>query len=231
MRGDPSVSGDLFWALLWIFLFYWALEGVSRLAIKWTLKRDKRKWESDDELLIRHKRIKETLESQGEAFDIRREISAAIAKQDWQMSERARDLAIAWAPFLQWAGQLVIVYFAYQAYEANEIGLLLVLLFVFLWRSINYRHEKQRMLQTVVLARLHVANPNAEQDFFNSEHCYDSGIRDRVYDILKKDGYFERGKHLASPHNPLEQPKPVTQPTDQQQPSKLGSILPRMEPR
>ncbi len=37
-----------------------------------------------------------------------------------------------------------------------------------------------------------MADPTAEEKFFKTEHSYTSEIHDRVWELLRKDGYFAR---------------------------------------
>lgn len=186
------MNSEPLWILLQVFLFIWALVGIVNLAIKWRLWRSRKKWESDEQILARYRKIKEIEESEGSAFDLWKKASAAIARRDWNKNKQTLEVTNHWARFSQWAGQLVVLYFAYEAYNRDDLKLLLLLAVLFLWRSFNYRGDMRLQLHILTLAALHMANPTAEDDFFGSEHCYNSDIHTRVWELLDKEGYFDR---------------------------------------
>ncbi len=186
------MSDEAFWPLLAVFIVAWVLTAIASLAIKWKLWRRRKQWETDEQILGRYKQIKKAHESDGESFDLRHEISASIARRNWEEDKEKLEAMNNWAPFVQSGSQLVAVYFAYSAYSEDDLKLFILMALLFMWRSINYRGGRRESVQILTMAKLHMADPTAEERFFESDHCYTSQIRDRVSELLRKDGYFAR---------------------------------------
>ncbi|MDQ2867977.1 MAG: hypothetical protein M3R59_06135 [Verrucomicrobiota bacterium] len=151
------MSDEAFWPLLAVFLVAWALTAIANLAIQWKLRRGTKKWESDEQILARYKEIKKALELEGKSFDLWHEISAAIARRDWDQSKKKLEASNNWAPFVQWGSQLTAVYFGYHAYSENDQKLFILMALLFIWRSINYHGGRRTQLQILTMAKLPTA--------------------------------------------------------------------------
>jgi hypothetical protein len=179
------------WPIVVVFGASWALNIVAQLGVKWSLWRNRKKWESDEHLLFRYKEQRRDFEERGEAFDLWRKLAAAIARRDWSKAKKTLELAALWNAFIHWVTQLIILYFAYEAYGDDDLKLLVLLGLLFLWRSMVYHLSLSQRSHELIMAKLHWMNPTAESDFFKSEHCYDLAKDDRAWKLLKEDGYFD----------------------------------------
>jgi hypothetical protein len=122
-----------------------------------------------------------------------------MAHRDWSKAKKALESAALWSAFVQWATQLLIVYFAYQAYVDDDLKLCVLLALLFVWRSIMYHLGQIQQSHQLIMTKLHWINPTTKSDFFKSEHCYDSVKDDRAWKLLKEDGYFD----TESPRPPI----------------------------
>lgn len=107
---------------------------------------------------------------------------AAIARQDYKTAEKKRGRRLTIGILVHYVIQLALVFFVCAFFY--DLKIVLVLLLVMLWRSINYNADQIKHLQARTIEWLTMAHPTAKDDFFRSEHCYGSQTRDRVYDLL-----------------------------------------------
>jgi len=142
----------------------------------------KQKFETDSQLLARYKAIEADKLSEGKSFDFERELCTAMAHRDYKIAEKklGRQLTIRfWGHHVV---QLTLIFLICINWE--DLKIVLVLLLVMLWRSLNYNSNQIRHLQARTIEWLAMAHPTAKDDFFSSEHCYGTEIRDRVYNLL-----------------------------------------------
>jgi hypothetical protein len=142
----------------------------------------RRKPETDSELLSRYKQIEANEIGKGKTFDLEHELCAAIARRDYKVAEKKLGRRITVGVLVHYAIQLALVFFIYVNWD--DLKIVLVLSLVMLWRSINYNADQIKHLQTRTIEWLAMTHPTAKDDFFRSEHCYGSQIRDRVFDLL-----------------------------------------------
>jgi hypothetical protein len=190
------------WPLVVVFGVNWALIIIAKFGVKWSFWRNRKKWETDEQLLSRYKEIRKDVESRGKSFDLEHELAAAIVRRDWSKLKEGLELQNSWAAFIQWASQLVLIGFAGKAYVDDDANLFILLALFLLWRSVAYRFDQNQQLHELIMTRLHWMAPTAESDFFKSEHCYDFGKDHRAWELLRKDGYFD----AKSPPPPMQRP-------------------------
>jgi hypothetical protein len=142
----------------------------------------KNKPETDDHLLMRYKEIEADQVRQGKTFDLERGLCMAMARRNYQISEKQFRRRVIAGQVIHYLIQLVLLFCVFVNWD--ELKVVMVLLLVMLWRSINYNADQIKHLQAKTIEWLTMVNPTAKDDFFGSEHCYGSEIRHRVFDLL-----------------------------------------------
>jgi hypothetical protein len=147
----------------------------------------KQKPETDEQLFARYQAIQADQISQGKTFDLEHELCAAIARRDNEIAERKAQRQIVWGKLIHYSVQLAIAGYVYFKWDELDLKMLVLLLAVFLWKSISYSVGKIQYLQMRTLLWLGMAHPKAKDEFFHSEHCYTlESIGRRVDDMLRK---------------------------------------------
>jgi hypothetical protein len=141
-----------------------------------------RKFETDAELLTRYKHIEADKAKEGKTFDLNHELCAEIARRDCELKEKNLRQQLTLRSCGHYIFQLVLIGFICANWD--DLKIVLVLCLVMLWRSLNYNANQVRLLQTRTIEWLTMAHPTAKDDFFKSERCYGTEIRDRVYKLL-----------------------------------------------
>jgi hypothetical protein len=180
------MDNEILWLLVLFLVLNFTLVQAGSLAIKWKFRKSKKPWKTDEEILNHEKAIKEHLAVQGKDYDLMQGLAKAIVRRDWNKLEKIRETTDHWGSFVHAVGQTVLIVFIANAYSNENLKLLVVTAIFFVWRSVNYRSERQEQFQTVILSRLHMAQPTAEEDFFKTEHLYDPGMHTRVWELVNK---------------------------------------------
>jgi hypothetical protein len=145
----------------------------------------KKKPQTDTELLAEYRFLKEHREREGKSFDLEQELCMAFARRAKAEAEKKVNRKLLWGEIVYYVIQVGILGLVYINWD--DLKLVVVLLLVFIWRSMNRKIGLLEFNQMLMTARLHWAHPTAEWDFFHSEHCFDFETGERVRELIRKD--------------------------------------------
>lgn len=144
----------------------------------------KTKPETDNQLLARYKEIATHKAAKGESFDLEHELCTAMARRDYKIAEKKFRRQVITGQVVHYLIQLALLFFIYANWD--DLKIVVVLLLVMLWRSISYHSLEIKRLSVRAIELFAFAHPTAKDDFFRSEHCYDTPVEDRIFDLLNK---------------------------------------------
>jgi hypothetical protein len=110
------------------------------------------------------------------------DLGTALAERDYKAAKRKSARHQAWHVWIHRAIQIGIAVYVYINWDNLSPKMFLLLLGIFLWRSINSNFYNIRFLQAQTIELHTMAHPTAIEDFFDSEHCYNPV--GRAWDLL-----------------------------------------------
>ncbi len=177
---------DFFWLVLAVVMFG-VVAHLIEMGRERRLKKET-KWESDEQLLERLRRIEKAQAERGSEgtnfrvpFDLAHELAAAMARRDHRLAKTKKEKELFWAAARYYIFQLVVGGFVYL--HAEDLKLVITGLFVMLWASITHNLSRLELVSEKTLSLLSMAYPDAKNKFFHSEHCYDSKTHLRAMEL------------------------------------------------
>ena len=122
--------------------------------------------------------VKAALESEGTEFypngekfcGIWQEATADLAKKDWKLEQQMRCWGVIWIACTRSIFDLALLYFAYQAYTADNLKILIVLGLWLVLRRLDLKAAGNTFAHELALDRLKMVSPDAEETYFTAKN-------------------------------------------------------------